>query len=125
MAEAEGITPVRWIGSSLKDLRKFPEDAQDAVGFALHQAQTGGKATSAKPMQGFGGAGVLEIVENHEGETYRAVYTVKFSDAIYVLHAFQKKSKKGSKTPATDINLVKTRLAVAEADFKARTEIEE
>jgi phage-related protein len=122
MAEAKGIKPVRWIGSSLKDLQKFPDDVQDAVGFALHQAQTGGKSLSAKPLNGFGGAGVLEIVEDYEGDTYRAVYTVKFADAVYVLHSFQKKSKKGSKTPATDINLVKTRLAAAEADFKARKE---
>ena len=90
------------------------------MGYALYQAQLGLKAVSAKPLQGFGGAGVLEIVEDHQTDTYRAVYTVKFSEFIYVLHAFQKKSKKGSATPKSDIELIKRRLNAAHEDYKTR-----
>lgn len=90
------------------------------MGYALYQAQAGLKAPLAKPLRGFGGAGVLEIVEDHQTDTYRAVYTVKFSDLVYVLHAFQKKSKKGIATPKTDIELIKRRLQVAEEDYKVR-----
>jgi phage-related protein len=93
---------------------------QDHMGYALHLAQAGGKHDDAKPLKGFGGAGVLEIVSDHSGDTYRAVYTVKFATAVYVLHAFQKKSKTGSKTPATDMELIRRRLKVAEADDKVR-----
>ena len=112
--------PVDWIGSSYKDFRAFPDEVQDHMGYALHLAQTGGKHEDAKPLKGFGGAGVLEVVSDHVGDTYRAVYTVKFGALIYVLHAFQKKSKTGSKTPATDLALIARRLKVAEADYKAR-----
>jgi phage-related protein len=90
------------------------------MGYALYQAQVGRKAPSAKPLRGFGGAGVLEIVEDHQTDTYRAVYTVKFSELVYVLHAFQKKSKKGIATPKPDIDLIKRRLRVAEEDYKTR-----
>lgn len=79
-----------WVGSSKKDLQSLPADVQDVFGYALHVAQTGGKHTQAKPLKGFGGAGVLEVVEDYIGDTYRAVYTVKFGEAVYVLHAFQK-----------------------------------
>jgi len=89
------VKPVSWIGSSYKDFRGFPDAVQDAMGYALHQAQLGAKHDSAKPLKGFGGAGVLELVANHVGDTFRAVYTVKFATAIYVLHALQKKSKTG------------------------------
>ena len=88
--------------------------------YALHLAQIGAKHEDAKPLKGFGGAGVLEIVSDHVGDTYRAVYTVKFATAIYVLHAFQKKSKTGSKTPVTDLELIARRLKVAQADYKAQ-----
>ena len=111
---------VEWVGSSYKDFRSFPDEVKDHAGYALYLAQIGEKHEDAKPLKGFGGAGVLEIVSNHDGDTYRAVYTVKFSLAIYVLHAFQKKSKVGSRTPATDMELVKRRLKVAEADYMAR-----
>jgi len=111
---------VDWIGSSYKDFRSFPDDVQDHMGYALHLAQTGDKHEDAKPLKGFGGAGVLEIVSDHVGDTYRAVYTVKFATAIYVLHAFQKKSKVGSKTPSIDMELIEKRLKVAEADYKAQ-----
>lgn len=90
------------------------------MGYALYQAQVGRKALSAKPLAGFGGAGVLEIVEDHQTDTYRAVYTVKFSEFVYVLHAFQKKSKKGIATPKPDIDLIKRRIRVAEEDYKMR-----
>jgi phage-related protein len=90
------------------------------MGYALYQAQVGRKAPSAKPLTGFGGARVLEIVEDHKTDTYRAVYTVKFSELVYVLHAFQKKSKKGIATPKPDIDLIKKRLRLAEEDYKMR-----
>jgi phage-related protein len=90
------------------------------MGFALYQAQVGRKAPSAKPLRGFGGAGILEIVEDHQTDTYRAVYTVKFSELVYVLHAFQKKSKKGIATPKPDIDLIKKCLRAAEEDYKMR-----
>lgn len=88
------------------------------MGYALYQAQIGEKHSSAKPLKGFGGAGVLEIVRDHVGNTFRAVYTVKFAMAIYVLHAFQKKSKSGIKTPAEDLELIRRRLKSAEDDYK-------
>ena len=89
---------------------------KDVVGHALFIAQLGGKHEDAKPLRGYGGAGVLEVVEDFAGETYRAVYTVKFADAIYVLHVFQKKSKKGIKTPLKDLDLIKERLRRAEQE---------
>jgi phage-related protein len=90
------------------------------MGYALYQAQVGLKASSAKPLRGFGGAGILEIVEDYQTDTYRAVYTVRFSELVYVLHAFQKKSKKGIATPKPDIDLIRRRLKVAEEDYKMR-----
>lgn len=101
---------LNWISSAKDDLREFPEPVKDLMGYALYLAQTGGKHPSAKPLKGFTGAGVLEVVEDHMGDTYRAVYTVRFADAVYVLHAFQKKSKSGIATPQRDIDLIKTRL---------------
>lgn len=107
------LKPVIWIGSSLKDLRAFPEPVRDTMGFALYLAQTGTKHDDAKPLKGFGGAGVLEVVEDDDGNTYRAVYTVRFAGAVYVLHAFQKKSKSGIKTPPRDMNVIEERLKAA------------
>jgi phage-related protein len=106
--------PVVWMGSSRKDLKAFPEDVQRDVGYALYGAQRGEEYASVKALKGFGGRSVLEIVAPHDGDTYRAVYTVKFADAIYVLHAFQKKSKSGIATPKTEIDLIRRRLADAE-----------
>lgn len=114
--------PVIWIGSSLEDLRDFPEPVQDEMGFALYQAQMGDKHVSAKPLKGFGGAGVLEVVEDHDGNTFRTVYTVKLASAVYVLHAFQKKSRKGIQTPAEEIEKVRRRLKIAIEDHKERYE---
>jgi phage-related protein len=111
--------PVRWIGSSRDDLRGFPEPVRLRVGGALWEAQIGRKASWAKPLKGFGGAGVLEIVDDHDGDTYRAVYTVRFVGVVYVLHAFQKKSKRGIATPQHEIALIQQRLRRAEEDFSA------
>jgi phage-related protein len=93
------LKPVVWIRSSKDELKKFPRTVQSHLGFALKVAQSGGKHPDAKPMKGFGDAGVIEIVEDYDRDTFRAVYTVKFAEAIYVLHAFQKKSKSGVATP--------------------------
>ncbi|RYG47966.1 hypothetical protein EON79_05890 [bacterium] len=105
--------PVRWMGSSLDDLKEFPREVMQSMGHALDDAQRGGKSHHAKPLVGFGGAGVLEVVENHDGDTYRAVYTVKFEEAIYVLHAFQKKSRSGIKTSQGDLQKIERRLREA------------
>ena len=104
------LKPVEWIGSSLDDLKEFPEEVQQVVGYALYLAQCGEKHENAKPLKGFKGAGMLEIVEDFDSNTYRAVYTVKLADVIYVLHAFQKKSKRGISTPKQDIELIEARL---------------
>jgi phage-related protein len=114
--EAPKVKSVVWIGSSRRDLKSFPAEVKDVMGYAL----VGSKAPSATPLAGFGGAGVLEIVEDHQTDTYRAVYTVKFSELVYVLHAFQKKSRKGIATPKPDMDLIKNRLRVAEEDYKMR-----
>lgn len=111
-------TPIVWLGSTKKAVQNFPLTVRQAVGFALFQAQLGGKHEDAKPLKGFGSAGVLEIVERFDGDTYRAVYTVKLAGIIYVLHAFQKKSKQGIKTPKQDIDLIKKRLQQAKEDYQ-------
>lgn len=113
------IKPVVWIGSAKTALRTFPEEVKDSIGFALYVAQQGGKHVSAKPLRGFSGAGVLEIIEDHRGDTYRAVYTVRLAGRVYVLHAFQKKSKAGISTPRAEINLIKSRLKRAEEEHVA------
>ena len=112
--------PLFWIGSSKEDLRAFPEEVKDVMGHALDIAQQGGKSVSAKPLSGFGGAKVLEIVDDFDGNTFRAVYTVQFSDAIYVLHSFQKKSKKGIATPKPVLDLIRSRLKLALDDHAER-----
>jgi len=108
---------VHFLGSAQVDLRKFPEGARKEIGFSLYLAQQGDKSHYAVPMVGFGGAKVLEVAICESGEAYRAVYTVKFAEAIYVLHAFQKKSKKGSETPKPDMNLIRARLKAAERHY--------
>ena len=114
------VKPLEWIGSSLDDLREFPTAVRTKMGYALWVAQRGGKHPDAKPLRGFGGAGVLEIVDDFAGDTYRAVYTVKFSDVVYVLHAFQKKSRRGRETARSDIELVKARLQRAQQLYAER-----
>lgn len=93
----------------------MPADVQDTFGYALHLAQAGDKHSQAKPLKGFGGAGVLEVVEDHQGDTYRAVYTVRYASAVYVLHCFQKKSTSGIATPKPDMDLIQTRLKAVAA----------
>jgi len=121
----KSLKPLFGIASSRDDLRGFPIEVKKIMGFALAQAQEGGKHVDAKPFKGFGGAGVLEVVENHSGNAYRAVYTVKFAQAVYVLHAFQKKSKWGIKTPTEQIELIQQRLKIARIDYERRIEKEE
>jgi len=108
------LKPLFWIASSKDDLRDFPGRIKDVMGFALYQAQCGGKHVAAKPLKGFGSAGILEIVEDDQGRTFRGVYTVKFAEAVYVLDAFQKKSKRGAKTPQMHTARIKARLKRAE-----------
>ena len=112
------VKPVRWIASCRNDLRDFPEPVRLRVGGALWEAQKGGKAPWAKPLKGYGGSGVVEIVDDHDGDTYRAVYTVRFAGVVYVLHAFQKKSKHGIATPKHEIELIEQRLKRAREDHE-------
>ncbi len=115
---AEQPKPVRWVGSSKEDLSGFPKDVRRRIGGALWEAQIGRKASYAKPLKGFGGAGVLEVVDDFDGDTFRAVYTIRFSKAVYVLHAFQKKSKRGIATPKTELDLIDRRLKRAREDYE-------
>jgi phage-related protein len=101
--------PLIWMGDSLETVRSFPPAVKDEIGFALYQAQTGNKHVNAKPLKGLG-PGVLEVVSDYRGDTFRAVYTVRLANKVYVLHAFQKKSKRGIATPGADIDLVRHRL---------------
>jgi phage-related protein len=114
-----GEKPLDWVGSSKRDFLAFPEPVKDAMGNALGVAQFGGKHPTAKPWKGEG-PGVFEVVEDYDRNTYRAVYTVRFRQVVYVLHAFQKKSPKGIKTAQIDIDLVARRLRVAQQDYEAR-----
>ncbi len=120
MSEKAVLKPAYWLASSKADLRAFPRAVQREIGRALRVAQLGGKHESTKPLKGFKGAGVLEVVEDHDGNTYRAVYTVRLADSVYVLHVFQKKSKKGIATPKHVIDLVKARLRIAEQHHRER-----
>ncbi len=108
------MKPLFWVGSSKKDLQEMPQEVVDVFGYALYLAQCGTKHPQVKPLKGFGSAGVLEVVENHDGNTYRAVYTVRFSNGVYVLHCFQKKSRKGIETPKAARDMIETRLKLAQ-----------
>ena len=110
---SHNIKSLLWVASSKKDLGRLPELVKDTFGFALHLAQEGKQHSQAKVLKGFGSAGVLEVVEDLDGNTYRAVYTVRFAQAVYVLHCFQKKSMKGIATPKPDMDLIRTRLKIA------------
>lgn len=114
MNREQPIRSVVWVGSSRKDLGDFPDQVQDHIGYALYIAQRGGRHRDAKPLSGFGGAGVLEIVSDHRGDTFRAVYTLRYAGTLFVLHAFQKKSKTGIETPRRDTELIQQRLKEAE-----------
>ena len=107
-----------WVGSAKKDYATFPPAVQEQFGFELFLAQTGQHPPSAKPLTGIGG-GVIELVERHDGDTYRAVYTIRFGDVLYVLHSFMKKAKQGIKTPQHEIELIRNRLKDAEAHFRS------
>lgn len=115
------LRPLLWIASSKRDYRAFPGRVQEGFGFELYLAQTGQHPPSAKPLKGLG-SGTVELIAYFDGDSYRAVYTVRFSEAVYVLHAFKKKSKKGIKTPQGDIDLIKRRLIHAEQDHAERFE---
>jgi|SRR5579872_3840829 len=116
---ATGERPLDWIGSSKRDFLQFPEPVKDEMGNALGIAQVGGKHPAVAPWKGLG-PGVFEVVEDHDGNTYRAVYTVRFRKTVYVLHAFQKKSPKGIKTAQNDIEVIEKRLKIARQDYEAR-----
>jgi phage-related protein len=107
------MKPLHWVSSTKKDVLAFPEDVRQEVGYTLYLAQMGDKGLNAVPMVGFGGASVLEVVIDDDGNTYRAVYTVKFAKAVYVLHAFQKKAARGIATPQRDMDLIRSRLRLA------------
>ncbi|HLF58194.1 MAG TPA: type II toxin-antitoxin system RelE/ParE family toxin [Alphaproteobacteria bacterium] len=109
--------PVRWVGSSRRDLKAFPKAVQRHIGQALYAAQCGEEYPTVKALKGFAGRSVLEIVAADDSGTYRTVYTVRFRDAIYVLHAFQKKSTKGIATPKKEMDLIGQRLAAAERNY--------
>ena len=109
----EEIKPVEWLGSTLGDLRVLPDPVQDDFGYALYLAQTGDKHPRAKPLRGYHGAGVLEVVRQHDAEAYRAIYTVRFTEAVYVLHVFQKKSSSGIATPVAEMRVVEARMKEA------------
>jgi len=112
--------PLLWIASSRKDYAEFPPKVQEQFGFELFLAQAGQHPPSAKVLKGLG-SGIVELVEDFDGDTYRSVYTVRFETAVYVLHCFKKKSKRGIKTPQSDIDLIKRRVRDAEADYSAKT----
>ena len=114
------LKSVVWVGSSRRDLRALPQQVRKDIGQALHAAQQGMTDPAAKPLKGFGGTRVMEIVERYRTDAYRAVYTAHFEMTIYVLHVFQKKSKAGIATPKQDIDLIRKRFAEAERDYKAR-----
>jgi phage-related protein len=114
MPDLPPLKPVTWVGTSLRDLREFPASVQDVMGYALYLAQRGSKHQDAKVLTGFGGAGVLEVIKDYRGDTFRGVYTLRFAGAVYVLHAFQKKSKTGRATPRREMDMIKQRLREAE-----------
>jgi phage-related protein len=115
------LRPLAWVGSAKRDLTALPAEVIDTFGYALHLAQTGRKHEQAKPLHGFGSAGVLEIVEDWRGNAYRAVYTVRFAAVVFVLHVFQKKSKSGAATPKREIELIRERLKLAEQLVKEQS----
>ena len=114
MDKTPSLKPLYWVGSSKRDLLSLPEPVVDLFGFALYLAQDGRKHEQAKPLRGLGSAGVLEVVEDWDRSTYRAVYSVRFEGVVFVLHIFQKKSKRGAATPKADIDLIRQRLKAAE-----------
>ena len=121
MDDGQATRPITWLGSSRTDLKRFPQQVRRDMGSALYAAQRGEVDPAAKPLRGFGGVRVMEITDRHDTNTYRAVYTAQFDEAIYVLHAFQKKSTRGIATPTRDVDLIRRRLADAERLHRQRT----
>lgn len=119
MASVPKLRILAWMGGSKRNYSEFPAPVQDSFGFELYLAQTGQHPPSAKPLRGLG-SGVIELIEDYDGDTYRAIYTTRFEKMLYVLHAFKKKSKRGIKTPASDIELVKRRVRAASCDYAER-----
>ena len=117
------LKPVQWVGSSKADLKRFPDSVQDRMGFAIYQAQAGLRHRDSKPLKGFG-SGVLEVVARYDSDTFRTVYTVRFETAVYVLHAFQKKARRGAATPKPELDLVRRRLRVAEQHYRDTRRVE-
>lgn len=115
------LKPVLWTGTSNADLKRFPDPVRRHMGFAIYQAQAGLRHRDAKPLRGFG-AGVLEVASRHDGDTFRAIYTVRFETAVYVLHAFQKKARRGIATPKKELDLVRRRLRVADQHYRSAQE---
>jgi phage-related protein len=120
MVNPAALKPLVFVGSSREDLRDVPKEVRTVMGAALHAAQLGGRHDHAKPLKGFGGASVLEVVEDSDGDTYRAIYTVRLKDVVYVLHVFQKKSRRGSQTPRHEMDLVRSRLELARQIHESR-----
>ena len=120
MDDGQTPRPITWVGSSRTDLKRFPQQVRRDMGRALYAAQRGEVDPAAKPLRGFGGIRVMEIVDRHDTNTYRAVYTAQFGEAVYVLHAFQKKSKRGMATPTREVELIRQRLADAERLHRQR-----
>jgi phage-related protein len=118
--QSNSTKPLLWIASSRKDLRSLPTGVRRGFGLSLFAVQEGETPPAAKPLKGFSGAGVLELIEDERGNTYRAVYTVRFADVVYVLHVFQKKSKHGIATPKHEIDLIHERLKLAQNDHASR-----
>jgi phage-related protein len=118
MASTPQPKPLFWMSSTQEDLRAFPQEVRQVMGYALYLAQLGDKHLDAKPLKGFAGAGVLEIVADHDGDAFRAVYTVRFADAVYALHAFQKKSTRGIATPKREIERIRQRLRQAQVHYE-------
>jgi phage-related protein len=116
---------ITWVGSSRDDLQRFPDPVRKLIGFALFQAQCGGKHLQAKPLKGFKGGGVIEVVDDFDGDAFRTVYTVRFAEAVYVLHAFQKKSKSGIQTPRHEMDMVRARLKIAQEWHRAEMDLRE
>ena len=110
--------PVKWTGRSREDLSVLPDEVKNRIGSALWDAQLGRKSTITKPLVGFGGAGVLEVIDDFDGDTYRAVYTVRFAGVVFVLHVFQKKSHRGSALPRRDMATIRRRLAAAHEEYR-------
>ena len=113
------MKPLEWLADTREELKGFPRQVQKEIGLALMAAQLGDKAPSAKPLKGYRGGGVLEVVENHDGDTYRAVYTLKFQGVVFVLHVFKKKSKRGIATPKKELDLIRRRLKTVNDHYKS------